>query len=119
MIAFAAAFGVVILFVGANSVDAKRAEASKGEGCYVKTGPGENDYALDPTCDAHDVTKMEDANTPDFYVYQDRGQTSWHPDVVYRNTYEQCLSFSFGTVCGTVKETVTPSGEYKSSFKSN
>src|SRR6476660_221744 len=87
MIAFAA-LGVVTLFIGANSVEAKRAEASKGEGCYVKTGPGENDYALDPTCDAHDVIKMEDANTLDFYVYQDRGQTAWHPDVTYRSTYE-------------------------------
>jgi len=118
MVVFAA-LGVVTLFIGANSVDAKRAEASKGEGCYVKSGAGENDYAVDPTCDAHDVLKMEDANTLDFYVYQDSGQTAWHPDVTYRATYEQCLNFSFGPVCGTVKELVTPSGEYKSSFKSH
>jgi hypothetical protein len=118
MVGFAA-LGVLVMFFGTDSVSAKRAEAGKGEGCYVRTGTGDDDYAVDAACEAPDVLKMEDENTVDFYVYQDHGKTSWHPEEIYRATYEQCLNFSFGTVCGTVKETVTPSGEYKSSFKSH
>ena len=86
-----------------------RERAAEGNVHQDDDGPG----------DAHDVLKMEDATTLDLYVYQDRGQTTWHREETYRSTYVQCLNFSFGEVCGTVKETVTPSGEYKSSFKSD
>ena len=110
--------GVIFSFTGVNSVSATRAEASKGTGCYVRTGEGENDYVFAATCDAHAVLKMDDDGAFDFYVYQDHGQSSWHPTQAYRVTYEVCYQFDFGDVCGTAKESVSPSGEYKSSFKS-
>ena len=44
---------------------------------------------------------------------------TWRPSHVYHSTFEACFQFSFGVVCGTVKESVTPSGEYQSSFKSH
>ncbi len=112
-----------ISFIGPNSVSGAPAEPSKGAGCYVRTGLNANDYAFDPTCAAHDVLKLDDDGELDFYVYQDHGQLpegSWRPSTTFRNTFEMCLNLgSIGIVCGIAKETVTPSGEYKSSFKSN
>jgi hypothetical protein len=109
---------VVVSFTGVSSVSATRAVTAHGTGCFIRVGPGDGDYALDETCTAQSVLKMDDDGGFDFYVYQDHGQTSWHPSQPYRDTFEQCLEFSFGIVCGTVKESVSPSGEYKSSFKS-
>ena len=119
-IVFVALIGLTLSFIGSSSVSAKPAEADKGTGCYVRTGEGENDYAYDESCKAFGVLKLDEEGDVEFYVYQDHGQTSWHPERTYRSTFEQCLNFgSLGIVCGTVKETITPSGEYKSSFKSN
>jgi hypothetical protein len=113
--------GIIFCFVGVDSVSATRASADKGNGCFVRVGTGDNDYAFDETCTASDVIKFDDEDNFEFYVYQDHGQLpegSWRPSQVYHETFEMCISFSFGIVCGTAKETVTPSGEYKSSFKS-
>ena len=111
--------GIALSFIGSTSVTAKRAYADKGNGCYVRTGEGPADYVIDPNCEAHDVVKEDDEGNLELYFYQDHGQTSWHPEETYRNTYEDCLnSQTYGQICGIVKETVTPSGEYKSSFKS-
>ena len=115
------ALGLVVSFIGAVTVSAKRAETSQGTGCFVKIGEGEFDYAPDAACTSHEILKMNDDGSFDFYVYQDHGQLpagGWRPTQMYRNSFDQCINFSFGTVCGQVKESVTPSGEYKSSFKS-
>ena len=113
--------GITISFIGVNSVSATRAVTGRDTGCFVRVGTGDNDYALDETCTVQATLKMDDDGTFDFYVYQDHGQLpegSWRPDQAYRDTFELCFNFSFGTVCGIAKETVSPSGEYKSSFKS-
>ena len=113
--------GIVFSFAGANSVSAARAFTDRGTGCYVRVGAGDNDYVLTSDCAAHDVIKFDDEGNFEFYTYQDQGQLpegSWRPSQAYRNTFEQCFDFSFGEVCGTINETVTPSGEYKSSFNS-
>ena len=114
--------GIVFSFIGVNSVSAKRAVTDSGTGCFVRVGTEFNDYILDTTCTAHDVLKLDDDGNLEFYVYQDHGQLpagSWRPSQPYRNAFEACYEFSFGIVCGTVKESVSPSGEYKSSFKSH
>lgn len=116
-----AVLGIALSFIGSTSVSAKRAVADKGAGCYVPAEEGPDNYVADPNCQAHDVLKLDDDGEVDFYVYQDHGQTSWHPEQTYRSTTEDfCITFrDLGVeVCGVVKETVTPSGEYKSSFKS-
>ena len=114
--------GIVFFsFIGVASVSAKRAETGSGIGCYVRVGTEYNDYVVDNACTFHEILKMDDEGNLEFYVYQDHGQlpaTSWRPAQPYRNTFEVCYNFSIGTVCGTVKESVSPSGEYKSSFKS-
>lgn len=114
--------GIVFFsFIAVASVSAKRAETDRGLGCYVRVGTEYNDYVADNACTAHEILKMDDDGNLEFYVYQDHGQLpagSWRPEQAYRNTFEVCYNFSFGTVCGTVKESVSPSGEYKSSFKS-
>jgi hypothetical protein len=120
-IVFIALIGLVLSFIGSSSVSAKPAETGKGLGCYVRTtDEGDDDYVRDATCKVFEVLKLDEDGDVEFWFYQDHGQTSWHPERTYRSTFEQCLNFgSLGIVCGTVKETITPSGEYKSSFKSN
>lgn len=113
--------GIVSCFIGVNSASATRAVTDRGQGCFVRVGTGPDDYAFDDTCTASDVIKFDDEENFEFYVYQDHGQLpegTWRPSQVYRATFEMCFRFGFGVVCGTAKETITPSGEYKSSFKS-
>jgi hypothetical protein len=119
-VVFLAVVAIAASFLGSNTVSAKRAEPDRGQGCFVRSGDGDNDYVFYATCEAKEVVKLNEDNTLDFYVYQDHGQTSWRPTTTYRATFEQCIDFggTLGIVCGTAKETVTPSGEYKSSFKS-
>jgi hypothetical protein len=118
-----AALVIVISVIGVRPVTATRATPDRGNGCHVRIGDGANDYAFDPACETHDVLKLDDDGGLDFYVYQDHGQLpagGWFPSQPYRSTFEQCFEFgSIGVICGTVKESVTPSGEYKSSFKSH
>ena len=114
-------FGIISCFIGVNSVSATRAITDRGTGCYVRVGTGPGDYVYDAACTAQDVTKLDNEGNVEFYSYQDHGQLpegSWRPSKGYRNTFEVCYAFSFGVVCGTATETITPSGEYKSSFKS-
>jgi hypothetical protein len=113
--------GIIFSFIGVNSVSATRAVTDSGTGCYVRVGTGEDDYDFDATCTAHDAIKFDDEGNFEFYVYQDHGQLpegSWRPSQPYHSTFEQCFNASFGVICGTATETVTPSGEYKSSFNS-
>ena len=113
--------GIIVSFIGVNSISAARATADKGTGCFVRVGTGENDYVFTADCTAHDVIKFNDEGEFEFYLYQDQGQLpegSWRPSQAYRNTFEQCFEFSFGIKCGIVNELVTPGGEYKSSFNS-
>jgi hypothetical protein len=113
--------GIIFSFIGVNSVSATRAVTDSGTGCFVRVGVGENDYVFDNTCTAHDALKFDDEGNFEFYVYLDHGQLpegSWRPSQAFRSTYEQCFDTSFGVMCGTVTETVSPSGEYKSSFNS-
>jgi hypothetical protein len=114
--------GITLSFIGVNSVSATRAITDRGTGCYVRVGTGDNDYAYDATCTAHDVIKFDNKGNFQFYEYQDHGELpegSWIPTKTYRNTFEVCYNLGFAVVCGTATETVTPSGEYKSSFKSH
>lgn len=114
--------GIIIFFIGVSPVSATRAVTDRGTGCFVRVGTGDADYLFDSTCTASDVLKFDDEENFEFYVYQDHGQLpegTWRPSEAYRSTFEACLEFSFGIVCGTAKESVSPSGEYKSSFKSH
>ena len=117
-----AAIAIVITFIGVTSVSARRAEPSSGTGCFVRTGEGVDDYTFDTACQAHDVLKLDDDGNLEFYVYQDHGQLpagGWLPFQSYRTTFEQCFNMTgVGVVCGIGRESVSPSGEYKSSFKS-
>ena len=117
VLACAAVLGIAFVFVGSNAVSAKRAEVGRGTGCLIRLSEDPGDYGFDAACQAQAVLKLDDDGLLDFYVYQDHGQTSWHPETAFRDVYDDCYEFSFGEVCGTVTETVTPSGEYKSSFK--
>ena len=113
--------GIIFSFIGVNSVSATRAVTDSGTGCFVRVGTGDDDYVFDATCAAHDALKLDDEGDIEFYVYQDHGQLpegSWRPSQAFRSSFEQCLNTSFGVVCGIATETVTPSGEYKSSFNS-
>jgi hypothetical protein len=105
-------------FIGTSSVSAAPASPEKGTLCYV-SGDGLN-YYEDESCSAHSVFKFDNEGNFQFWEYQDHGQLpeEARPSQPYRNTFEQCFDFSFGEVCGTVQETATPSGEYKSSFHS-
>jgi hypothetical protein len=113
--------GIMLCFIGVDSVSATRAITQRDTGCYVRVGTGDSDYEFDSACTYQAVLKMDDDGEFDFYVYQDHGQLpegSWRPEQPYRNSFEACYNFSFGPVCGIVKESVSPSGQYKSSFKS-
>ena len=113
--------GIIFSFIGVTSVSATRAVPDKGTGCFVRVGTGDNDYVFDTTCTAHDALKFDDEGNFEFYVYQDHGQLpegSWRPSQAFRSTFEQCFNTSFGVICGIATETVSPSGEYKSSFNS-
>lgn len=113
-------FAGVAMLAGASSVSASPASTGKGTGCYVTDANGA--YYLDASCQAHDVIKYDADGTLAFYSYQDAGQLpagAAIPSSAINNTYEVCYNFSFGVTCGTVHETITPSGAYKSSFKSN
>ena len=115
-----AVLGIALSFIGSSTISAKRAYAEKGTGCFVLDPNGiYNGYAVDANCQTHDVTKEDDEGYLELFFYQDHGQTSWHPEETYRSTYEGCVIVQpYGQVCGIIKESVTPSGEYKSSFKS-
>ena len=113
--------GIIFSFIGVNSVSATRAVTDSGTGCFVRVGVGDDDYIFDATCTAHDALKFDDEGNFEFYVYQDHGQLpegSWRPAQTFRSTFEQCFNTSFGVMCGTATEIVTPSGEYRSSFNS-
>jgi hypothetical protein len=117
-----AVLGIVFCFIGAPTVSATRAVTDKGTGCYVRVGTGEDDYIFDETCSAHQVIKFDNDGNFDFYTYQDHGQLpdwAWHPSQSYQLTFEVCYDFEFGLVCGVADESVSPSGEYKSSFRSH
>jgi hypothetical protein len=113
--------GIILSFTGVNSVSATPAVTDSGIGCSVRVGTGDDNYVFDATCTAHDALKFDDEGNFEFYVYQDHGQLpegSWRPTQAFRSTFEQCFNTRFGVVCGIATETVTPSGEYKSSFNS-
>jgi len=113
--------GTILSFIGVTSASATPAETGKGTGCYVRVGTGDDDYVIDSACTAHDAIKFDDEGNFEFYVYQDHGQLpegSWRPSQAFRSTFEQCFNTSFGVICGMATETVSPSGEYKSSFNS-
>ena len=113
--------GAILSFVGMTSASATPANPGKDTGCYVRVGSGDDDYEFDATCTAHEVIKFDDEGNFEFYAYQDHGQLpegSWRPSHAYHSTFEQCFDSSVGVICGTTTETVTPSGEYKSSFNS-
>ena len=117
-----AVFAIAFSFIGASSVSAARAYTDKGNGCYVRVGVGDDDYVFDASCAAHDVLKLDDEGNVEFYQYQDHGQLPEDvipPSRTVNYNFDTCLSFgSLGIVCGTINETITPSGEYKSSFNS-
>jgi hypothetical protein len=114
------AFAGASVLAAAGSVAASPASTGKGTGCYVVDA---NDaYYLDASCQTHDVTKFDADGNLSFYSYQDAGQLpagAALPSRAINKTYEQCFNFTIGVVCGTIDETITPSGAYKSSFKSH
>lgn len=114
-------FAIVFSMIGVDSVSAAKAFTGSGTGCYIRFDVGEDDYVLDENCTAHSTLKLDDEGNFQFYVYQDHGQLpegSWRPSRTYRSSFELCFAASFGSFCGIAKETITPSGEYKSSFNS-
>ena len=116
-IVFIALLGLAVSFVGSYSVSANPAEPERGQGCYVRTSEA-GDYVFDGTCEALSLFKYVDGQAV-LYTYQDHAQTSWHPERAFSDTYESCFNFGppTGIKCGTTTEVVTPSGQYKSSFR--
>ena len=96
------------------------ASPGKGSGCLV--GDANGDYYFDAACKTHDVLKLDKDGSVQFYSYQDAGQLpagAALPSSAIHTTTEACLNFggSVGVLCGTIVETVTPSGAYKDSFR--
>ena len=117
VLAVALACAFVLTF--ATSVSATPASPDKGTACYV--GDANGSYYIDAACQTHDVTKFNADGTLAFYSYQDAGNLpagAALPTHAITSKSDACFNFSFGVVCGTVEETIMPSGVYKSSFKS-
>jgi hypothetical protein len=115
-----AALAGAFLLTGASPVSATPASPGKGAGCFV--GDANGTYYFDASCQTHDVIKVDAAGNFAFYAYQDAGQLppdAARPSSTIRNSFVQCVNSSFGLICGTVEEAITPSGAYKSSFKIN
>jgi|SoiMethySBSTD1v2_1073268.scaffolds.fasta_scaffold27318_5 hypothetical protein len=110
------------LFVGASSVSALPALPHVGVGCFVKvadTGDPDVDYVFDESCKAVAVLKRDGGGVA-WFMYQDHGQLRTDatlPSSTVQYEYEMCLNFGPQLLCGRTQETVTPSGEYKSTFK--
>ncbi|BCS34232.2 hypothetical protein TBR22_A34610 [Luteitalea sp. TBR-22] len=119
---FATALAGVLLLVGATRGAATPADPARGDGCLVTDAVGDNYF--DEGCRAHRVLKLDDEGIVAFFHYQDVGQLpagAAVPTSTVRNTYEQCLRLRGydQIVCGTVRETITPSGIYTSTFISD
>jgi hypothetical protein len=115
----AALLAGAFLSMDASSVSATPANTGQGTGCYVRDA---NDVLhFDPDCKVYLVIKLDAAGNLAFVEYQDAGQVPAGaplPKSTIRNEYDQCLDFGpLGIACGTVVESTTPSGAYKSSFK--
>ena len=120
VLATTAVLAVAFLSMGASSVAATPASPDKGLGCFV--GDANGQYYFDADCRAHDVIKLDAGGNVEFYQYQDVGRLpdgAALPSSAIHSTYEQCIRFSFGVVCGTVSEIVTPGGVYTSTFRSH
>ena len=117
-IVFIALLGLAVSLVGSYSVSANPAEPERGLGCYVRTSEA-GDYDFDENCEAHSLFKYDEDGQAILYTYQDHGQTSWHPETAFRDSYEVCFNFGppTGVKCGTTTEVITPNGQYKSSFR--
>ena len=113
-----AVIGIALSFIGSKSVSANRANTDKGKGCFVRISEEIFDNELDEDCDFHEVRKLDDDGNLVLYVYQDHGQTPWRPAKTFRETYFMCTVFEDGSeICGYNTEIITPSGEYRSTFK--
>src|SRR5215204_2354269 len=80
--------GIIFSVTGVNSVQATRATAERGTGCYVRVGTENDDYLLDSACTSSEVLKFDDEENFEFYVYQDHGQLpegTWRPSQVYHS----------------------------------
>ena len=117
-IVFIALLGLAVSFVGSDSVSANPAEPERGQGCYVRLSEAADDYEYQESCEVQFLFKYVDGQAV-LYTYQDHGQTSWHPETAFRDSYETCFNFGppTGIKCGTTTEVISPSGEYKSSFR--
>ena len=119
--ALAVALAGAFVLTAASSLSAAPASPDKGTACYV--GDANGFYYLDTSCQTHAVTKLNDDGSLAFYSYQDAGQLppgAALPTQAITNTYDNvCYNFAFGLTCGTITEIITPSGQYKSSFKSH
>ena len=104
-----------------NDVTAKAlndVQVSSGTGCIVTDAYGGHHY--DPNCNWHDVSTYDEGGNLIKYKYQDQGTL---PEGAPRparaihqtsiNNYDNGDGQYFE---GRVTETITPSGEYKSSF---
>ena len=105
---------------GAPSVgSATPASPDKGTGCGMVDANGQFYYSA--ACTTHEVLKLDRAGNVQFLVYQDAGQLpegAALPSSTIINRYEQCFNVgSLEIICGTVVETIMPSGVYKSSFQ--
>lgn len=113
--------GMILSVLGVVTIFAIPAMTEKGKGCSVRNGPAPGNYVVDEACTFHQVLKLDDEGNIEFFHYQDKGQvqSAWRPDRALRIESNLCYDIDQGEVCGRVTETITPSGEYKSSFKTN
>lgn len=108
------------LAIGASAGSAAPASPGKGTGCDV--GDANDQYYFDPACKAHTVLKLDADGNLAFYEYQDAGRLpsdAARPASAIHRSYDACYRLGIGVVCGTIVETITPGGAYKSSFMSH
>jgi hypothetical protein len=103
-----------------NDVTAKAlndVQVERGTGCFVRDALGK--YYEDPNCNWHVVITYDEGGNLIKYKYQDQGTLP--ADVVRPSQAiheSDFKTYDFGSlyIGGTVTETITPGGEYKSSF---
>lgn len=104
-----------------NTVTAKSlndVQVQSGTICVVVDANG--DYYLDTSCNSHSVTTRDENGNLIGFKYQDHGTlpaNAVRPSKAIHQSYPLALNFGGGLIIeGLVIETITPSGQYKSSF---
>jgi len=100
-----------------NVVTAKalnHVEVERGTGCYVRDAA--DNYTWDPSCNRQAVITYDDGGNLIKYKYQDQGELPEGAALPPRAIHESYFAIIKGLGNTLITETITPSGEYKSSM---